>query len=332
MYRRNILAALSLLAGLAIFPLPGEAQQVRLRYAHVGSEGDIQYWFAEEAAKRIPQVTEGRVTVQVFPNSQLGGVQEMIDGVKSGAISIGHHEFASLDRIAKDIAVFNAPFVYRDGAHALSATDPRKSEVLQEFNKKLVDAGNMRIVGRLFRGARQMTAKQAVYSPADLQGKRFRGVPIQLWTTMIRGFGAIPTPVEVAELPTALMTGMVVGQENPLTMINANKLYEVQTHVMLTGHMQNVLPVFVNERVWQSISEKDRTAILDALEGIAQETLKQAQKAEQELIDELKKKGMTFVTEKDGLKVAEFRDRVAAEIGKDFPAWKPYIERITAVK
>jgi tripartite ATP-independent transporter DctP family solute receptor len=332
MNRRSILAALSLLAGLAAYPSLSAAQQVRLRYAHVGAEGDIQYWFADQAAKKIPQVTEGRVTVQVFPNSQLGGVQEMIDGVKSGAISMGHHEFASLDRLAKDIAVFNAPFVYRDGAHALAATDPRKSEVLQEFNQKLIEGGGMRIVGRLFRGARQMTAKQAVYSPADLQGKRFRGVPIQLWTTMIRGFGAIPTPVEVAELPTALMTGMVIGQENPLTMINANKLYEVQTHVMLTGHMQNVLPVFVNERVWQSMSEKDRTAVLDGLEEIAQDTLRQAQKAEQELIDELRKKGMTFVTEKDGLKVAEFRDKVSAEIAKDFPTWKAYMDRIVAMK
>jgi tripartite ATP-independent transporter DctP family solute receptor len=332
MHRRSLLASLALVAALALWPTAGTAQQVRLRYAHVGSEGDIQFWFAEEAAKKIPQVTEGRVTVQVFPNSQLGGVQEMIDGVKSGAISIGHHEFASLDRLAKDIAVFNAPFVYRDGAHALAATDPSKSEVLKEFNEKLVAAGNMRIVGRLFRGARQMTAKGAIYSPADLQGKRFRGVPIQLWTTMIRGFGAIPTPVEVAELPTALMTGMVVGQENPLTMINANKLYEVQTHVMLTGHMQNVLPVFVNEKVWQSISEKDRGAILEGLEAIAQDTLRQATKAEQDLIEELKKKGMTFVTEKDGLKVAEFRDRVSAEIGKDFPTWKAYMDRIAAVK
>jgi tripartite ATP-independent transporter DctP family solute receptor len=331
MKSRRAVAGFVLAAGLAVSSPPAEAQ-TRLRYAHVGSEGDIQYWFAEEAAKRIPQATENRVTVQVFPNSQLGGVQEMIDGVKSGAISIGHHEFASLARLVKDIAVFNAPFVYRDGAHALAATDPRKSEVLQEFNQKLVSEGGMRIVGRLFRGARQMTAKQAVYSPADLQGKRFRGVPIQLWTTMIRGFGAIPTPVEVAELPTALMTGMVIGQENPLTMINANKLYEVQSHVMLTGHMQNVLPVFVNERAWQSISEKDRNTILDTLETIAQDTLRQAQKAEQDLVEELKKKGMTFITEKDGLKLAEFRERVSAEIAKDFPTWKPYIDRIAAVK
>jgi len=245
---------------------------------------------------------------------------------------MGHHEFASLDRVAKDIAVFNAPFVYRDGVHALAATDSRKSEVLQEFNKKLLAGGNMRIIGRLYRGARQMTAKMPVYSPADLQGKPFRGVPIQLWTTMIRGFGAIPTPVEVSELPTALMTGMVVGQENPLTMINANKLYEVQTHVMLTAHMQNVLPAFINERVWQQISEKDRAAILDGLEAVAQETLRMAQQAEKDLIGELSKKGMKFITEKDGLKVEEFRKRVSAEVSKDFPTWKPYMERIAAIK
>jgi tripartite ATP-independent transporter DctP family solute receptor len=333
MKRRTILAAgLAILASAALMPSLASAQQVRLRYAHVGAEGDIQYWFADEAAKRIPQATEGRVTVQVFPNSQLGGVQEMIDGVKSGSITMGHHEFASLDRVAKDIAVFSAPFVYRDGAHALAATDPQKSEVMQEFNRKLVSEGGMRIVGRLFRGARQMTAKQAVYSPADLQGKRFRGVPIQLWTTMIKGFGAVPTPVEVSELPTALMAGLVIGQENPLTMINANKLYEVQSHVMLTGHMQNVLPVFINERTWQSISEKDRNAISATLEQIAQETLQQASKAEADLIGELKKKGMTFVTEKEGLKIDEFRQRVSAEVEKDFPTWKAYMDRIAAVK
>ncbi len=330
--RMFMTTAMALAATMVLGATTADAQNVRLRYAHVGAEGDIQHWYAEQAAKKIPEVTEGRVTVQVFPNSQLGGVQELIDGVKSGSISMGHHEFASLARLSKDIAVFNAPFVYRDGAHALSATDPQKSDVLQDFNKELVAQGNMRIIGRLFRGARQMTAKQAVYSPADLQGKPFRGVPLQLWTTMIKGFGAIPTPVEVSELPTALMTGMVIGQENPLTMINANKLYEVQTHVMLTGHMQNVLPVFINERSWNQINEKDRTAILGALEALAQETLQMATKAEQDLIGELKKRGMTFITAQDGLKVDEFRQRVSAEVAKDFPSWKAHMDRITAIK
>ncbi|WP_170134967.1 TRAP transporter substrate-binding protein [Acuticoccus kandeliae] len=308
------------------------AQDVTLRYAHVGSEGDIQYWYAEQAAERIPEATGGRVAVNVFPNSQLGGVQELIDGVRSGSISMGHHEFASLAQLADNIAVFNAPFIYRDGAHALAATDPQNSAVLQEFNETLTDEGGMRIIGRLFRGARQMTAKQAVYSPDDLAGKPFRGVPLQLWTTMIRGFGAIPTPVEVSELPTALMTGMVIGQENPLTMINANKLYEVQSHVMLTGHMQNVLPVFINESTWEEITPEDQQAILDVLDELAQETYAKASQAEKDLIGELEGKGMTFITPDDGLKLDAFRESVSAEVAKDFPDWKPYIDKIAEIQ
>lgn len=321
-------AALAVSAALAA----SAAHAQNLRYAHVGSEGDIQHWFAAQAAERLPEATNGDVTVTVFPNSQLGGVQETIDGVRSGSISMAHHEFASLAQLVEDIAVFNAPFIYRDGEHALKATDPRSSPVLQEFNEKLIESGNMRIIGRLFRGARQMTAKMAVMSPADLEGQPFRGVPLQLWTTMIKGFGAIPTPVEVSELPTALMTGMVIGQENPLTMINANKLYEVQSHVMLTGHMQNVLPVFINEDVWQSIDEKDQTAILETLDTLADETLEQAMTAEKDLVGELTDKGMTFITADDGLDIEAFRAGVDAQVAKDFPSWGPYMERIRAIQ
>lgn len=330
--RRSILmAALAASVGLGA-TFSSASAQVNLRYAHVGSAGDIQYWFAEQAAERIPEVTEGRVTITVFPDSQLGGVQELIDGVRSGTVAMGHHEFASLARLAPNIAVFNAPFIYRDGAHALVATDPERSEVLQEFNETLAAEENIRIIGRLYRGARNMTAAMEIKSPDDLAGQPFRGVPLQLWTTMIRGFGATPTPVEVAELPTALMTGMVIGQENPLTMINSNRLYEVQSHVMMTAHMQNVLPVFINEQAWQGISEEDRAAILDVMEEIAQETLEQAEASEAELIETLKGHGMTFITEEDGLQIEAFREAVAAEVARDFPEWTPYIERIAEIQ
>ncbi len=331
MKRRNMTrAGLALVTGLGMLPSLAMAE-VNLRYAHVGSEGDIQHWYAERVAERVPEATEGRVMITVFPNSQLGGVQETIDGVRSGAISMAHHEFASLANLAQDIAVFSAPFVYRDGAHALAATDPATSDVMQEFNETLVANGDMRIIGRLYRGARQMTANQPVYGPEDLDGKPFRGVPLQLWTTMVTGFGAIPTPVEVSELPTALMTGMVVGQENPLTMINANRLYEVQTHVMMTSHMQNVLPVFVNESAWQGIDEEDREAVLGVLDELAQETLAMAQESEAELIATLEGHGMTFITEADGLKLEAFRTAVVEQVNQDFPTWPDYMARIGAI-
>ncbi len=328
--QRSLLRLVALTAFVLVLSGTALAADVNLRYAHVGSEGDIQYWYGNEFGKRVPEWTGGRVTVTVFPNSQMGGVQEMIDGVKSGSLSMGHHQFSSLSRLVKNIAVFDGPFVYRDGDHAMLASSPG-SPVLEEFNQQLINEGGMRIIGTLFRGARQMTCKFPVYGPEDLAGKPFRGVPIPLWTTMVKGMGAIPTPVEVSELPTALMTGMVVGQENPLTMINANKLYEVQSHVMLTGHMQNVLPVFINEKEWQKISPADQEAILKGAAALGQETLEMAKKAEIDLVGELTQKGMTFITEKEGLKVDVFREGVLKQVTIDFPDWPPYYEKIAKI-
>lgn len=330
MTRRSFLTLAVLAAFAMVLSGTSQAADVTLRYAHVGSEGDIQYWYGSEFGKRAPGWTGGRVAVTVFPNSQMGGVQELIDGVKSGSLSMGHHQYSSLGRLVKNIAVFDGPFVYRDGDHAMLAASPGSS-VVEEFNQKLIKEGNMRVIGTLFRGARQMTCKFPVYGPEDLAGKPFRGVPIPLWTTMVKGMGAIPTPVEVSELPTALMTGMVVGQENPLTMINANKLYEVQSYVMLTGHMQNVLPVFINEKAWQSISEADRDAILKGAAALGQETLAMAKKAEKDLVGELTKKGMTFITEKEGLKNDVFRKGVLEQVKIDFPDWPPFYEKIAKV-
>ena len=210
----------SLVAAAIVIGVTGSASdaaaQVRLRYAHVGVANAPQTLYADEVAKTVKERTNGRVEIQVFPNSQLGGVGEMVDGIKAGSIAMGHHDFASLGKILPIVAVFNTPFVYRDAEHAMVATDPRTSAPLQDINKQLVDKGGMRIIGSSYQGARHLTSKEKVLSPKDMQGKKYRGVPIKLWSSMLTGMGAVATSVEVSELATALATGLVIGQENPL--------------------------------------------------------------------------------------------------------------------
>ena len=280
------------------------AAQVKLRYAHVGVANAPQTLYADEVAKLVKERTNGRIEIQVFPNSQLGGVGELVDGVKSGAISMGHHDFASLGKIVSDTAVFNTPFMYRDPAHAMRATDPKLSPALQRINQELVAKGNMRIVAALFQGTRQLTSKEKVLSPKDMAGKKYRGVPIKLWSSMLTGMGAVATPVEVSELATALATGLVVGQENPLPNIYNLKLYEVQKYVMLTSHMQSVLSVFVNEKVWQSIPAGDRKIMEDTMIEVGMRTLDWDKQTAAKYRADLEAKGMVFVEEKDGLDVA----------------------------
>jgi tripartite ATP-independent transporter DctP family solute receptor len=323
---KGAVVAFAISAGLAISPVSA----AELRYAHVGAEGDIQTVFAAQAAEAIKNSTNGEVTVTVYPASQLGGVAEMVDGVRMGSISMGHHDFASLAKLVPEVAVFNAPFIYRDGAHALAATDPDSSPALQAINERLVAQG-VRIIGRIYRGDRHISSNFPVKTPADLAGKPFRAVPLELWVSMVKGFGAIPTPVEVAELPTALMTGVVVGQENPVTMIASNNLNEVQSHLSMTGHMRAVLAVFINEEIWQGLSEEQRAAITKVLDEEAEKSLQMATDSEAKLVDDLKGRGMTVITEADGLDIAAFRDKVSAQIKQDFPNFEELLGQIEAV-
>jgi TRAP-type C4-dicarboxylate transport system substrate-binding protein len=228
--------------------------------------------------------------------------------------------------------VFNTPFVYRDPDHSLRATDSRSSPVMQEINKQLVDKAGVRIVGSFFQGTRHLTSKERVLSPKDMQGKKYRGVPVKLWSSMITGMGAVATPVEVSELATALATGLVVGQENPLANIYNLKLYEVQKFVMLTGHMQSVLCVFVNERTWRTISAADRKVMEDTFAEVGKKTLDWDREANAKYRKELEAKGMTFVDAKDGLDLEAFRKAVLAQVTKDFPDWTPYIDKLRAVQ
>jgi tripartite ATP-independent transporter DctP family solute receptor len=307
-------------------------QKITLRYAHVGTEGEGQTRYAAELAKLVGERTGGRIDIRVFPGSQLGNLSEMLDGIRVGAIHMGHHDFSSLDRFEKDVAVFNAPYAYRDADHAMRATHESTSPVLAEINGKLVANGGVRIVGNFYRGARHLTARYPVYSPADMAGKKFRGVPIALWTTMIKGMGAIPTPVEISEIMPALMTGLVEGQENPLNNIIARKMYEANKYVMLTAHMESVLAVFVNEKAWSGIPEGDRKIVQGAMDEMAKRSMQWYRDSEAKEIAFLKEKGATVIDASSGLKVDEFRTSVLRQVNADYPHWKEYLARIEAIK
>ena len=323
---------LLVLALASSFAFSSAFAQTKLRYAHVGVANAPQTLYADEVAKLVKERTSGRIEIQVFPNSQLGGVGEMVDGIKAGAIAMGHHDFASLGKILPATAVFNTPFVYRDAEHSLRATDSRNSKALQEINKQLVDKGGMRIVGSFFQGTRQLTSKEKVLSPKDMAGKKYRGVPVKLWSSMLTGMGAVATPVEVSELATALATGLVVGQENPLPNIFNLKLYEGQKYVMMTNHMQSVLSVFVNERIWQNISAGDRKIMEDTMAEVGRKTLDWDKETSAKYRKDLEAKGMIFIEGKDGLDLEAFRKAVLAQVNKDFPEWSTYIEEIRNVK
>jgi tripartite ATP-independent transporter DctP family solute receptor len=324
-------------AGLLAAPfLGGKAATAQgrttLRYAHVGTETEAQGRYANELAGLVRERTQGRIDIRVFPGGQLGNLSEMIDGVRIGSIAMAHHDFASLDRFDRDVAVFNAPYAFRDANHAMRATAEATSPVLRETNERLVAAGGVRIVGNFYRGARHFSSRFAIRSPADMAGKRFRGVPLPLWNTMLRGMGAIPTPVEIAEIMPALMTGLVEGQENPLNTIISRRMFEANKFVSMTAHMESVLAVFVNERVWQGLSAGDREVFQASFAEMARRSMTWQADAEGQEIAQLRQQGVTIIDASSGLDVQAFRTAVMRQVLADFPHWGPLLERLNQIQ
>lgn len=302
-----------------------------LKYAHPNAPGTTVGRFASELSALVKKRTNNQINIKVFPNSQLGGKDEMIDGVKVGTIEMGHNDYAAYSRLYDDLAVFNVPYLYRDTEHAVKAISPN-SPLIIKMNEKLIKEVGIRMIGNAYYGTRMLTCNTPVYKPDDLRGKKIRAIPTPIWIAMVEGMGAIPTPVDFAELPTALATGIVQGQENPLTTIYNNKFYQLQKNLILTSHMQAFLVVVINEKVWQGLTQDQRNVILDSAQETSKNILDQGMKEEQELVGKLKSAGMTVIGEKEGLDLNAFRDRVLKHCIQKFPQWADYIKEIQNIK
>lgn len=310
-----------------------EGQQVTLRYAHPNAPDDVPGRFADGLAKQVLERTEGRVQIEVYPSSQLGGVSEMLEGAQAGSIDMGHNNFSAVAQLdMPDLGVFDVPYLYRDPEHLLAASDPQTSPVLQELNQDLQEQANMQILGSFYHGTRQLTCSCEVNTPEDLRGKKVRAIPLPAWITMVEGMGAIPTPVDFAELPTSLQTKVVDGQENPISTIYTSALYDTQSHLMMTNHMISALTVFINEESWQKISKEDQQVMQDVIAEVSQKTIKWNEEEVDRIVPLLEEEGMTVIDEDSGLDLEAFRTAVAEQFEEDFPQWQDYIERIKEVE
>lgn len=312
-----------MVAGASALAAPMIARQgwaaTSLRYGHNNEVSSVAGAQADWFAEALGQTSGGDITVQVFPNSQLGKLQELAEAVSLGTIAFSHNTAGALGSLYQPFAALDTPYLYRDVDHLMAVTDV-DSPVMQELNEGLIAAANVRVIYAHYFGRRNLTCNKAVMSPADLAGTKIRAVPFPIYTTAVEGMGAVAVPVDWSEVPTALATGVVQGQENPVNVVLNVKLYEVQSHLMLTGHMSNAEVVVMNEDAWQALDDAGK----DAVRAAATQTREKATKAildnEESETQQLRDLGMTVIGPDDGLDVEAFRSSVKALVDERFGA------------
>ena len=172
----------------------------------------------------------------------------------------------------------------------------RDGKLFRDIAKGYEDKTKHKVIALTYYGERMVTANKEIKKPEDMKGMKLRVPPAPLYLMLTKSVGANATPIAFAEVYLALQQKTVDGQENPLPTIMAKKFYEVQTHVMLTGHITESLLTIVGSHVWAKLTDAEKKMFDEVLAQAAAKASDAIREAEQKIADELRKLGKTVVT------------------------------------
>jgi tripartite ATP-independent transporter DctP family solute receptor len=290
-FLRHLAAGLAVLGALSV-AVPAVAQ-TKLKWAHVYEIAEPYHTQAVWAGQEIAKRTNGKYSIDVFPASQLGNENQINEALGLGTVDIIYTGVAFAGSIHKPIAITNAPFVLRDFDHWKTYRD---SKLFRDIAKGYEDKTRHKVVTLTYYGQRHVTANRAINKPEDMKGMKLRVPPAPLFLMFTKSVGANATPIAFAEVYLALQQGTVDGQENPLPTIMAKKFYEVQSHIMLTGHITESLLSIVGSHVWAKLNDEEKKIFQEVLSQASTRASDQIRTAEQGLADELKKLNKTVVS------------------------------------
>src|SRR5436190_5421727 len=285
---RVLLAALAILAAS---PSAGSAQ-TKLKWAHVYEVAEPYHTQAVWAADEIKKRSNGKYQIDVFPASQLGNENQINEALGLGTVDMIYTGVAFAGSIHKPIAITNAPFVLRDFEHWKLYRD---SQLFRDIAKGYEDKTKHKVITLTYYGQRMVTANKEIKKPEDMKGMKLRVPPAPLFLMFTKSVGANATPIAFAEVYLALQQGTVDGQENPLPTIMAKKFYEVQSHIMLTGHITESLLTILGSHVWAKLNDDEKKIFNELLIQAAANATDQIRASEQKLADEFRKLGKNVV-------------------------------------
>lgn len=278
------------------------------------------------AEKRIEERSEGRVDVTIYPSSQLGEDNDVLEQIRSGAPIAVLVDAGRLAPFMSELGILAAPYLVNDYKQYSAITE---SPVYQEWVEKLAENAGLRLLNyNWFQGTRQMFTKKLVEKPADLSGVRVRTIDAPSWIATVSSMGATPAPMAWSEVYSALQLGAVDGAEAQLTGAAGIKLQEVTTNVALTNHIQLFTGLATSQQWWEGLPEDVRTIISEELKAAGEEATRMTADKLAEVQAMMEAAGVKF----NEVDLAPFREataKVYEEVGlvEAREALQPYLPK-----
>ena len=293
--RRTVLGMALAVLGMAAASAgsaPAVAQEPRqLRFSAVFSEQDIR----AEMMKRFSEALGEGYTLETYLGGNLFKQGTELVAIQRGNLEMGNIAPQDIANQIPAWSILTSAYLFRDADHLRTFFE---SEPGAEMKSMAEDQLGIHILGPTYFGTRQvgLVPEEKIQTPADMEGIRLRMPPGEAWQFLGQALGANPTAVPYAEVYTALQTGAIDGQDNPLPNVENMKFYEVMSQIAMTSHLVGYDLLVVSKEVWDSLSPEEQQAFQAAADEAIAWSTEQHLKREDELAAFLKEQGLEIYT------------------------------------
>jgi tripartite ATP-independent transporter DctP family solute receptor len=283
-----------------------QAQEKTIKFATQNPKGHPIVMGLEKFKELVETRSGGKIKVNLFPGGALGSDQANVAALQGGTLEMVSMNSGILANQVKEFAIYDFPFMFGSEAEADAVLDGAFGK---KMHAMLADKG---LIGLSYfeLGFRQITnSKRSITKVEDLEGLKLRVIPNPINVDWVKALGANPTPLPFPEVYSALEQKAIDGQENPETVIAANKFYEVQKHIVISNHQYNPQSVLISKKFWDGLSADQQKLIALAASESAKYQRAQARGAVSSAMDTLKKNGMQVSTFSP-IELAKLRDKL----------------------
>ncbi len=287
---------LAAVAALSLSAAGASAQTMNLKLGFATAPTSPYGYAAKIFADEVKEKSNGRITIEVFPGSQLGGEREMLESLQIGTLDLNFTSPAPLTNFVREAGIFEVPFLIRGFDHANAVLDGPVGEGL----RKKINERNFVSLGFGYLGpVHLVTNKRGIAKPDDLKGMKIRTQENEIHLITFRTLGALPTPMAFPELFGALQQGVVDGMDNPSTTVQSGRFFQAAKYLTLTGHRFIMTPILASPATWKKLSEADRKIVADAARVAGDALRKRVRELEEETVKALGTAGMEVVKVSD---------------------------------
>nr|WP_315427525.1 TRAP transporter substrate-binding protein [uncultured Albidiferax sp.] len=307
---KTIVAAVAVAAfGSASAQAIGERS---IKFTTANPEGHPLVMGMHKFADIVAAKSGGKIKVNLFPGGVLGGDGPVVSALQGGTIEMASMNSGILASQVKEFGVFDFPFMFSSSKQADAVVD---GPFGKQMHAKLEAKG---LVGLTYweLGFRTITNnKRPITKVDDIAGLKLRVIPTPINVDWVKALGANPTPLAFGEVYAALEQGAIDGQENPMTVIASNKLFEVQKYATLTNHQYNPQSVLISKKFWDTLNPAEKKILSDAAVESTAYQRQQARLQASTALEAAKKGGMQ-VTELPPAELEKMREKMRPVVAK----------------